>query len=146
MKKIIFTTIIFLSTFYTFAQSEGKSEIEQISVTLMHYIEGTANGEPERLKKAFHPGFNLYTVTEKDSLRIRSGKKYISNIKEGVKSNRMGRIISIDYQNNAAMAKAEIVIPNWRVFTDYFLLLKYEGEWKIIQKSYTWRKHLTSKQ
>jgi len=86
------------------AQTENsKSEIEQIRETLMDYIEGTANGEPDRLKRAFHPNFNLYTV----------------------------------------IAKAEIVIPNWRIFTDYFLLLKYEGSWKIIHKSYTWRVYPT---
>nr|MBP6825928.1 nuclear transport factor 2 family protein [Saprospiraceae bacterium] len=38
-------------------------------------------------------------------------------------------------------AKAEIVMPDWRIFTDYFLLLKYEGSWKIVQKSYTWREY-----
>jgi hypothetical protein len=118
----------------------SKSEIEQITTVLMDYIEGTGNGEPERLKKAFHPDFNLYT-TEKDSLRIRSGEKYISNVKKGEKTNRIGRIISIDYEKDAAIAKAEIVIPNWRIFTDYFLLLKYEGSWKIVHKSYTWREY-----
>jgi Putative lumazine-binding len=124
------------------AQSaHSPSEMEQISATLMDYIEGTANGEPERLKRAFHPDFNLYTVTEQDSLRIRSGKEYVANVKEGEKSNRIGRIISIDYEKDAAIAKAEIVIPNWRIFTDYFLLLKYEGAWKIVQKSYTWREY-----
>jgi len=122
------------------AQTENsKSEIEKISDTLMDYIEGTANGEPDRLRKAFHPDFNLYTVTTVDSLRTRSGEVYISNIKEGEKSNRIGRIISIDYEKDAAIAKAEILIPNWRLFTDYFLLLKYEGSWKIVHKSYTWR-------
>ncbi len=141
MKILILITIISLVSFHGVAQTKSKSEIKQISETLMHYIEGTANGEPNRLEKAFHLNFNLYTVTEKDSLRIRSGKKYISNIKKGEKSNRIGRIISIDYENNAAIAKAEIVIPNWRIFTDYFLLLKYEGEWKIIHKSYTWREY-----
>ena len=119
------------------AQS-SKSEIELITTTLMDYIEGTANGEPERLRKAFHSDFNLYTI-EKDSLRIRSGEKYISNVKKGEKTNRIGRIISIDYEKDAAIAKAEIVIPNWRIFTDYFLLLKFEGSWKIVHKSYTWR-------
>jgi hypothetical protein len=44
-----------------------KSDFQQITETLMDYIEGTANGEPERLRKAFHPDFNLYTVT-KDSI------------------------------------------------------------------------------
>jgi hypothetical protein len=117
----------------------SPSEIEQITATLMDYIEGTANGEPERLRRSFHPNFNLYTVTEKDSLRIRLGADYIANIKPGEKANRIGRIISIDFEKDAATAKAEIVVPNWRVFTDYFLLLKYEGSWKIVQKSYTWR-------
>ena len=116
----------------------SESEIALITETLMNYIDGTANGEPEKLKKAFHPDFNLYTVSN-DTLRVRSGEKYVSNIKEGEKSNRIGRIISIDHENDAAIAKVEIVIPNWRIFTDYFLILKYEGSWKIVQKSYTSR-------
>lgn len=118
---------------------ENNSEIQSITETLMHYIEGTANGEPERLKQAFHPDFNLYSVTEEDSLRIWTGKDYISRIKIGEKNNRIGKIISIDYENNAATAKVEIIIPGWRIFTDYFLLLKYKGSWKIIHKSYTWK-------
>ncbi len=118
----------------------SKAELDQISATLMDYIEGTANGEPERLRKAFHPDFNLFTVT-RDSLNIRSGEKYIANIKVGEKTSRIGKIISIDYEKDAAMAKAEIIVPNWRIFTDYFLLLKYEGSWKIVHKSYSWREY-----
>lgn len=140
--KILVIGLLLLNGLTATAQIENsKSDIEQITETLLDYIEGTANGEPDRLKKAFHPDFNLYTVTEKDSLRIRSGKEYIANIKAGEKSNRIGRIISIDFEKDAASAKAEIVIPNWRIFTDYFLLLKYEGSWKIVQKSYTWREY-----
>ena len=135
MKKILLLLAIFLGTLSIKAQTE----IEKINKPLMDYIEGTANGEPDRLRRAFHPDFNLYTVTTQDNLRIRSGAKYIANIKEGKKNNRKGRIISIDFEGNAAIAKAEIVIPNWRVFTDYFLLLKYEDQWKIVHKSYSWR-------
>jgi len=120
-------------------EAEPKSELEQISETLMDYIEGTGNGEPDRLRRAFHPDFNLYTVTEQDSLRVRNGEAYISNFVEGEKSSRVGRIINIDYENNAATAKVEILIPGWKIFTDYFLLLKYEGSWKIVHKSYTGR-------
>lgn len=125
--------------FYSTAQENSKSEFEQITETLMKYIDGTANGELDKLKEAFHPDFNLYSVTKEDSLRIWSGKDYIGGIKEGRKSNRIGRIISVDFEKDAAIAKAEILIPNWRVFTDYFLLVKYQGSWKIIHKSYTWR-------
>lgn len=138
MKKLILAASLIFALVSAQCQEQKPTEIQLISETLMRYIDGTANGEPDQLKKAFHPDFNLYTVTA-DSLWIRSGSKYIDNVKAGKKSNRIGRIISIDYEKDAAMAKAEIIIPNWRIFTDYFLLLKYKGEWKIVQKSYTWR-------
>lgn len=118
----------------------AKSDLTQVTEILLDYIEGTANGQPERLRIAFHPRFNLYTVAN-DSLLTRSGEQYISNIKPGEKSNRIGRIISIDIEKDAGIAKAEIITPGWRTFTDYFLILKYEGVWKIVHKSYTWREH-----
>ena len=116
----------------------GKSELDQIRETLTDYIEGTANGQPKRLRKAFHPKFNLYTVA-KDTLWTRSGEQYIANINEGEKLNRIGRIVSIDIEKDAAIAKVEIVASDTRLFTDYFLLLKYEGSWKIVHKSYSWK-------
>ncbi len=137
MKNIFLCTLLLL-TYSSFAQTNAKSEIEQISETLQLYIDGTANGEPEKLKIAFHPDFNLYLVNN-DSLKVRSGQQYIEGVKPSEKANRIGRIVSIDYEKDAATAKAEIVVPGWRIFTDYFLLLKYQGSWKIIQKSYTWR-------
>lgn len=118
---------------------EAQNEVAAITETLTHYIEGTANGQPERLEKAFHPDFNLYSVTKEDSVKVWQGKDYVSRIKKGQKNNRVGRIVAIDFENNAATAKVEITIPNWRVFTDYFLLLKYQGSWKIVHKSYTWK-------
>ena len=137
--KILLLVFVFSGINTIRAQKDtSQSEIAQITETIMLYIDGTANGEPEKLKKAFHPDFNLYTIAN-DTLRIRSGKNYVSNVKQGKKSNRIGRIISIDYENDAAIAKAEIIIPNWKIFTDYFLLMKYKGSWKIVQKSYTSR-------
>jgi putative intracellular protease/amidase len=115
-----------------------QNDLKQVTDILMDYIEGTANGQPERLQKAFDPNFNLYTV-EKDTLWVRSGKEYISNVKPGEKRNRIGKILSIDIEQDAAIAKAEIVSPNFRHYTDYFLMLKYEGVWKIVHKAYTWR-------
>lgn len=64
--------------------------------------------------------------------------KHISGIKKGNKSNRIGRIVNIDIENNAASVKIEILMPTRkRKYTDYLLLLKYQGEWKITQKSFT---------
>lgn len=136
-----FLLVSFIHAPLLLAAQPGASaqELPLITTTLMDYIDGTANGDPEQVRRAFHPDFNLYTVNDADSLVIRSGAKYIDGIKPGEKNTRQGRIISIDVEGDAAMAKAEIAIPGWRVFTDYFLLLKYEGDWRIVQKSYSWR-------
>ncbi len=137
--KYFLTVIFSIIVLNGYAQTKNtKSDFEQITEILTDYIEGTKNGEPDRLRRAFHKDFNLYTIT-KDSLWIRSGEQYISNIKAGEKSNRTGRIIFIDIEKDAAIAKAEIVVPNWRTFIDYFLILKYQDAWKIVHKSYSWR-------
>lgn len=138
--KIVLILLLMLFQSTVFAQTASKkSEKEQIEETLMHYIEGTANGEPKRLQKAFHPDFNLYSVAN-DSLKIWRGQEYIGNFKEGKKSNRVGRILFVDIENDAATAKVEILMPErQRNYTDYFLLLKYESEWKIIHKSFSWK-------
>jgi hypothetical protein len=139
MKTFALIIVAFGFSLSLIAQSaEDTSEYPSIRATLMDYIEGTGKGEPERLHRAFHPDFNLYAVTQEDSLLIRDGEKYIADVKPGVVTKRIGKILAIDYVNNAAMAKVEIAIPDWRIFTDYFLLLKYEGSWKIVHKSYTW--------
>lgn len=137
MKKSILITLLFAGTFMVNSQNEK----ENITKALYHYIEGTANGEPERVKKAFHKDLNLYSVRN-GKLNVWVGEKYIGNIKQGRKSNRIGKIISIDYENNAAMAKLEIDMPGAkRVYTDYMLLLKINDEWKVIHKSYTFRSY-----
>lgn len=131
---------IFFTLFIIFC-TNAQTEIEQINETLMNYIEGTANGEPERLKEAFHPDFNLY-YTSKDSLQIWSGKDYIKRVKKGNKVNRIGKILSVDYTNNTATAKIEVDMPERkRIYTDYLLLLKIRDSWKIIHKSFTHRSY-----
>ncbi|MFK7813309.1 MAG: nuclear transport factor 2 family protein [Maribacter sp.] len=115
----------------------SQTDLEAITSTLMDYVEGTANGEPERVKRAFHPELNLYSIRN-DSLNVWYGQDYTGGIKEGKKSNRIGRIVSIDYENDAAMAKIEIIMPGpKRIYTDYLMLLKYQSKWKIIHKSFT---------
>ena len=117
--------------------ADQQPELEQIKAACMDYIEGTANGQPDRVRHAFHEDLNLYFV-KNDTLQIWNGREYIGNIIEGEKTTRQGKIVSIDYENDAAIAKIEILVPGWRIFTDYLMLLKIAGHWKIIHKSFTY--------
>lgn len=136
--KRIETMACVLAVVFAPQSALGQTETEAITRTLNDYIEGTANGQPQRLRNAFHPDFNLYSVGS-DSVVVWSGKDYIGDIREGEKNDRTGRIVSIDFVNDAASAKIEIDIPSRRrVYTDYLLLLKYQSTWKIVHKSFTY--------
>lgn len=136
MKQILITLSICL---LCSLNMNAQSELEKINEVLLNYIEGTANGQPERVRKAFDENLNLYHI-KNDTLVTWKGKNYVNNIKQGKKSNRIGRIISVDYENDAAMAKVEILMPKWkRIYTDYMMLLKIKDKWKIVHKSFTYR-------
>ncbi len=133
MKKFVFITCILFGIQTTTAQTE----IESIKQTLMKYINGSTGGKPKLLKEAFYPELNLYYV-RKDELKIWSGKAYIEDTKEGKPTGESGKILSIDYENNAAMAKVEISHPKRKTpYIDYFMLLKVKGNWMIIHKMFT---------
>ena len=134
MKNIFFLLCLLLGTL----QLTAQTELELITSTVTDYIEGTANGNQDRIRNAFHEDLNLYAIDGENKLITRSGQKYIAAIEEGKKYNRIGHIVSIDYENNAAVAKVSILMPDIkRMYTDYLLLLKVEGQWKVIHKSYT---------
>lgn len=119
--------------------SAQESDLELITKTLTDYIEGSTQGQPKRLKTAFHPDLNLYYVS-KDEIKTWAGTAYIADTKEGKPTGEIGKIISIDYENNAAVAKVQITDPKNPVpYVDYFMLLKAKGKWTIIHKMFTKR-------
>ena len=127
--------VICLACFLSFS-IQAQTDEEAVRATSMDYIEGTANGEISRIRRAFHEGAALYAVNDDGSLRVIPIDRYIGFFKEGQKNDRKGKIVNIDVVNNAANVKIEITSGAYK-FTDYLLLLKLKEGWKIIQKSYT---------
>lgn len=138
--KIFFLLLIFtVGATHLIAQEVEKSEMEQITATLNDYIQGSTNGQPDRLKKAFHSDLNLY-YTKEGELKTWSGKAYIEDTKEGEPTGESGKIISIDYENDIATAKVQISHPESKTpYVDYFMLAKIKGQWTIIHKMFTKR-------
>ena len=114
------------------AQTEGS----KIETTILNYVNGTSYNQPELIEKAFYPQANLYLTKNKDELwtvPISEYTTWYTKATSGKFNGRTGNILSIEYFNNIAMAKAEIVVPvkNKR-YIDMFLLKKINNEWKII--------------
>jgi len=132
------TQLLIMTTFFLLA-IQGKAQTDEalIKETLTKYIEGSTNGQPKLLKEAFYADLNLYYI-KNDEIGVWSGKDYILDTKEGQPTGEKGKIISIDYENDAAIAKVEISNPkNDSVYVDYFMLLKKNGNWTIIHKMFT---------
>lgn len=133
--------VIFFAAMLAFGGVANASEHtshEQIETVVQKYLDGTQFGKPELVDEAFLPSLEVQWLDEDGSLRRRPGPEYIERINPGVEAPRYGRIVSIDVTDTAAMVKVEIEW-NDRIYTDYMLLLKVEGNWQISNKIATWR-------
>jgi len=114
--------------------ANGFSDIAE---TVDLYLTGTAEGRPELVRQAFLPSLEVQYLDDQDRLMRRQADEYIASIRPDEAVPRIGRIVNIDATDKSAMVKVEI---DWndRVYTDYMLLLKVEGRWRIANKIATW--------
>ena len=132
MKQLLIIAILLLTQSII-----AESDDALIRETLTKYIDGSTGGQPELLKEAFYKDLNLYYV-KNNQISVWAGTAYIADTKEGQPTGEMGTILSIDYTNNAAVAKVEIAHPKSKTpYIDYFMLLKTNGTWTIIHKMFT---------
>ena len=119
------------------AQSSDEAAVR---IPLENYLKAHATGDPAYARKAFSTEGNMiwikdgkYTTESFDHFITRAftGKPAADEAKR--KDHR--RIESIDVTGNAATAKIVLDYPSVK-FTDYMTLLKINGEWKIVNKSY----------
>ncbi len=137
MKTYFWITLFLVSCNITIAQSED----DQIRSSINKYLKGTSYNQPEMIKEAFYDEANLFLTHKEKKLWIVPIKEYASwfEKKERGKFNgRIGKILSIDKENDIAMAKAEISAKDKDMrYIDIFLLKKIDGKWKIISKAAT---------
>jgi hypothetical protein len=116
------------------------SDEQGVRAAVNQYFRGHATGDGAEMRKAFLPTAHIegnrdgkfvsWTAEEYSS---RFGGKPAAD-----ESSRKRTIDSIDVSGSAAMARATLV-HGATTFTDYFVLLKVDGEWKIANKVYSSR-------
>ena len=135
MKKTFFAILFALVSNLSFSQSE-QSLIESC---IQNYIEGTSYNKPDSISKAFYSEANLFLSHKEKPLWIVPISEYVTWFQKSNKGEfkgRLGRITSIEFYNDIAIAKAEILIAEKKQeFMDMFLLKKIQCECKIISKA-----------
>ena len=124
---------VFLMT-PTTAQAQ-QTEEEAIRAAVGHYLQGHATGDGTHHEQVFHPESKLFWVRD-DALHQRTSEAYIAGAPghpADDEDQRQRRIAMIDVTGNTAVVKVELDYPS-ALITDYFSMLKIEGEWKIINK------------
>jgi hypothetical protein len=106
-------------------------------VPLENYLKGHATGDPEYFKKAFHSEAKLFWFRD-GKFGTRTSAEYIAGASGKPAADEAQRkrwIESINITGNAGVAKIVLDYPQIK-FTDYMSLLKVDGEWKIINKTF----------
>ena len=118
-----------------------SSDVAEVEKVLQVYFDGLYEGDTKKLGAAFHPASHLYSAAP-DGKAVDMPRADWFKMVEGRPSakskgsERRDRIVSIDFSGPAtAFAKVECQIPP-RYFTDYLTLLKADGRWQVISKSF----------
>jgi metal-dependent amidase/aminoacylase/carboxypeptidase family protein len=116
------------------AQSAEETAVRQ---AIEHYFRGHATGQGEHFRKVFHPDSKLFAVRDGKYWQLTS-EEYIARAPgkpAADEAQRKRSIDSVDIAGNAAIAKIVLDYPQVR-FVDYMSMLKIDGEWKIINKTF----------
>jgi hypothetical protein len=110
------------------------SDYDAITSLLQHYIDGAISGKGAEMKPAFHDDATIYGYVGQDLFAGPIQGLYDWNDSNGPAKDLVARIMSIDIVGSIASARLES--ENWtgHRFTDFFNLLKLDGQWKIMNK------------
>jgi len=153
MKKLIKFSLLFSALAFSvtnaFAEAPSKLSIETkadeaqnfaeykaVAAALAPYIEAAKSGDGELSRSAFYDHAHIVGSIGGQFYKP-DADSFGKSISEGGKSPDVQHHIAwIDISGPAAAAKIEFI--NWRGFrfTDFFVLYKHDGKWKISGKVY----------
>lgn len=134
---VLFALIGIGSLFFGYKIMADERENEPVKMPLENYLQAHSTGNPEFIRKAFHADARI--------MAFRDGKLTNLSVEEFAarfngkpaddEAKRKRAIENIDISGNAASAKIVLDYPTVK-FVDYMNLLKIDGEWKIVNKSF----------
>ena len=119
------------------AQASAEDEAG-VRAAVDAYLRAHATGSGEHIRPVFHEVANLYWVRD-DTLNTRSGAEYIAGFRGSPQPDEAQRrrwISMVDVTGDAAVARVVLDYPT-ATLTDYFALLRVNGEWRIVNKIFS---------
>lgn len=116
---------------------QDESALDGIRATINHYFTGHATGDASHMRKAFLPTAHVEGVRE-GKFTSWTLDEYCALFKGSPADDERVRVRAIDFidaSGDSGIVKATLD-HGATVFTDYFILLKVGGEWRIANKVY----------
>lgn len=117
-------------------EQETFDEIAAIAATLEPYIEAARTGAGSAMRHVWFDHAHVVGSLDGNAVNVDAETfcKFIDEV--GGSPDVKARIASIDYEGNAAVARVEFLNWGGARYTDFFVLYKHEGKWKISGKVY----------
>jgi hypothetical protein len=115
----------------------SDNDVADVRIALESYLQGHATGDPSHMRDAFLPTAHIEGIREGrfTSWTLDEYCALFTGTPAMDEATRQRHIDHIDVSGTAAYAKATLV-HGPVTFTDYFVLLKVDGIWKIANKVY----------
>jgi hypothetical protein len=137
MKRLLQAIAVLSVTSLALAQGGGQVDPGIQRVIEQHYFAAHATGRGDPLRGVFLDEGRMMWVQE-GQLRVRSSADYIAGFPgtpPADEAQRTRRVVFTDVTGDTAVAKVELDHPDV-LLTDYFSLLRVNGDWKIVHKTF----------
>jgi len=113
---------------------ERNDDLRQIKAVMQTYIEGGRTGSVETLRPIFHELATICGYVGPDLFAGPIAMFYEWHVENGPAADLVAGDLRIDVEGSAASVRIEL--DNWtgHRFTDFFTLVKIEGQWQIMSK------------
>jgi hypothetical protein len=140
MKKFalfsVLIAVVFLSA-WRFATRAQSAEEAAARVPLENYLKGHATGDGDYMRKAFHSEAKVFSFRDGKLNQLTAAEfaARFTGKPAPDEAQRKRWIESVKITGNAGFGVIVLDYPTTK-FTDYMSLLKVDGEWKIINKTF----------
>jgi len=115
-------------------QAVDINEYKAINDTVQHYLDGARSGKGDDMRPAFHEQATIFGYVGPDLFAGPIEGLYAWNDENGAAADVVTHVTIIEVVETAAVVRIDA--DNWtgHRFTDFFTMLKVDGQWKIMNK------------
>ena len=114
----------------------------EVTRALQPYFDGLYEGDVDKMRRIFHPTCMLYSAPEERASRLEL-EDYYARVKERPSPKSLGQprhdaILGVHASGEGAAIAVLRTARAPRLYTDFISLLRIDGRWQIVAKSYSW--------